>query len=317
MAQTFGPVNNLKNMLSVLKEVSFDEIREEALRAPRVLVFGPTAHDARWFADTLLGEATALPVATRDLGGPVDDLGQFDMVIVFDPDGEAEPLGLNARLRSLGMTPPIYRHGGVGAHEQARIDALRLEIAKRSGDRTPAIGRAFPAMRAAAAKVTIDETSMANAQFALVSNIPAVLPIFGGLAAAGADFIVLTKNQVMMIYKLAAIYGRDLGDQVRILQEIAPVVGFGFAWRSAARSATSMLPFAAGTLPKVGIAYAGTMVAGRGAEFYYRTERKPTKAQFEQYARQAVDTVATVAQSISVKGKGRPGVGQRRDELDD
>jgi uncharacterized protein (DUF697 family) len=61
-----------------------------------------------------------------------------------------------------------------------------------------------------AAKQIIDETAMANAQFSLVSNIPTLLPVVGNLAAAGADFIVLTKNQVMMLYKLAAAFGRDL-----------------------------------------------------------------------------------------------------------
>jgi uncharacterized protein (DUF697 family) len=204
------------------------------------------------------------------------------------------------------MTPPIFRHGGAGAHEEARIDALRLEIARRMGDRTTAIGRAFPAMRAAAAKVTIDETAVANAQFALVSNIPAILPIIGGFAAAGADFIVLTKNQVMMIYKLAAIYGRDLNQQTKIIQEIAPVVGVGFAWRTIAREAAGFLPFAAGTVPKVAVAYAGTAVAGRAAEFYYRTNRKPSQEQMKQYAQQARDSMMRFASRIQKKDGKSP-----------
>jgi uncharacterized protein (DUF697 family) len=88
---------------------------------------------------------------------------------------------------------------------------------------------------------------------------------------------VLTKNQVMMIYKLAAVSGRDLDDQIGIIQEIVPVVGAGFAWRSLARGVASMVPFAAGTLPKVAIAFAGTLVMGRAAEFYYRTKPAPDK----------------------------------------
>ncbi|MFM9107006.1 MAG: hypothetical protein ACKOWF_09950, partial [Chloroflexota bacterium] len=160
---------------------------------------------------------------------------------------------------------------------------------------------------AAAAKVPIDDTAVANAQFALVSNIPAILPIVGGLAAAGADFIVLTKNQVMMIYKLAAIYGRDLHDQTRIIQEIAPVVGVGFAWRTLAREAAGFLPFAAGTVPKVAVAYAGTAVAGRAAEFYYRTNRKPSQEQVRQYAQQARDSMGKFASRIVRKDGGAPG----------
>jgi uncharacterized protein (DUF697 family) len=304
MPQAFGAVNNLKTMMSVLREVSFDDIREDAQRSPRVLVYGPTPYDARWFSDQVFGPEGGEKAITRDLGGSIDDIGTYDFIVIYDPEGEAERIGLNQRLRSLGMTPPIFRHGGHGAHEQARIDSLRLEIARRMGDRSTAVGRAFPGMRAAASKVAIDETSVANAQFALVSNIPAVLPVIGGLAAAGADFIVLTKNQVMMIYKLAAIHGRDLSDQTRLIQEIAPVVGVGFAWRTVARQAASFMPFAAGTIPKIAVAYGGTMVAGRAAEFYYRTDRKPTSTQIAQYRKQAQESMGKFVRSIGKKDNG-------------
>lgn len=315
MPQALGAVNNLKTMMSVLREVSFDDIREDAMRIPRVLIYGPTPYDARWFADQVFGPEGGEKTITRDLGGSIDDIGTYDFIIIYDPEGEAERIGLNQRIRALGMTPPIFRHGGTGAHDEARIDALRLEIARRMGDRSTAIGRAFPAMRAAAAKYTIDETAVANAQFALVSNIPAILPIVGGLAAAGADFIVLTKNQVMMIYKLAAIYGRNLDEQTKLIQEIAPVVGVGFAWRTLAREAAAFLPFAAGTVPKIAVAYAGTAVAGRAAEFYYRTNRRPSQQQLKQYAEQARDSMLKFASRIQKKDKG--GSSPERLQLDD
>lgn len=289
MVQQIGVANNLKNMVTVLREVSLDEIREDALRTPRLLVFGPTTFDARWLADALLGDEAGEAVSTRELTGTLDDLDRYDAAIVFDPNGEAEPLGLNERLRARASAPAIFRLGGLGAHEEVRIEELRLEIVRRLPDRALAIARRFPAMRACAAKAEIDQVSMANAQFALVSNIPSLIPFIGGLAAVGADFIVLTKNQVLLMYKLAAIHGRDLDDQVGILQEIVPVVGGGFVWRSLARSAATLLPFAAGTIPKVGIAFAGTMAIGRAADFYYRTNRRPSREQLEQFIRQAQD----------------------------
>jgi hypothetical protein len=49
------------------------------------------------------------------------------------------------------------------------------------------------------------------------------------------------------------------------------------------------LPFAAGTIPKLAIAYVGTMAVGRAAEFYYGTGLKPTRSQMDQFARQAVE----------------------------
>ena len=314
MPQALSAVNNLKTMMNVLREVSFDDIREDAQRPPRIMIYGPTSYDARWFADQLLGLDGGEKAMTRDLSGSVDDIGTYDLIVVYDPDGDAERVGLNQRLRSLGMTPPIFRHGGVGAHEEARIDSLRLEIGRRMGDRGIAVGRAFPSMRAAVSKVAIDETSVANAQFALVSNIPAILPVIGGLAAAGADFLVLTKNQVMLIYKLAAIHGRNLDDQMGILQEIAPVVGIGFAWRTIAREAAAFLPFAAGTVPKVAVAYGGTMVAGRAAEFFYRTNRRPSSSQMSQYRKQAQESMGRFVRSLG----NRNGSGNATpDRLDD
>lgn len=289
MVQQIGVANNLKNMVSVLREVSLDEIRDDALNTPRLLVFGPTTFDARWLADALLGEDSGDAVSTRELTGTLDDLDRYDAVIVFDPNGEAEPLGLNERLRARATAPAIFRLGGLGAHEEARIEEMRLEIVRRLPNRALAIARRFPAMRACAAKAEIDQVSMANAQFALVSNIPSLIPFIGGLAAVGADFVVLTKNQVLLMYKLAAIHGRNLDDQVGLLQEIVPVVGTGFVWRSLARSAATLVPFAAGTIPKVAIAFAGTMAIGRSADFYYRTNRRPSREQLDQFIRQAQD----------------------------
>ena len=74
-----------------------------------------------------------------------------------------------------------------------------------------------------------------------------------------------------------------------ILQDVLPVVGAGLLWRTVAREAATLLPFAAGTIPKVAIAYVGTTAVGRAAEFYYRTGLKPTRSQMDQFARQAAE----------------------------
>jgi len=297
MVQRLGAVDNLRNMVNVLREVSFDEIRDDAQRAPSVLVVGPTPADARRIGEAVLGATDS--VTAHDFSMPVADLGQYEAVVVYDADGGAEASEFTERLRSLGMAPPILPLAGQAGHLDARIEELRADLVRRLPERAPAFGRAFPAMRSAASKAVIDETAIANAQFALVSNIPAIIPVVGGLAAAGADFIVLTKNQVMMIYKLAAIGGRDLSNQIGIVQEIVPVVGVGFAWRSLARSVASMIPFAAGIILKVAIAFAGTLVTGRAAEFYYRTNMRPSKDQIEGYARQAVEMLGRIPQLIA------------------
>src|SRR5690606_27222739 len=150
------------------------------------------------------------------------------------------------------------------------IDDVRRHIADVADERSLAIGRYIDAMRDACAAQVVSGTAMVNGQFALVSNIPTVLPVVGNVVAVGADFLVLTKNQLMMIYKLAAIYQRNLDDRWRIYSEMVPVIGTGLVWRTVAREVSALLPLAIGTVPKVAIAYAGTYSVGRAALLYYQ-----------------------------------------------
>jgi uncharacterized protein (DUF697 family) len=287
--QSFGALNSMRNMMDVLREVSLDQLREQANLAPRLLVVGPSSDEARRLALAVTGPDGEFATLARSVDEPVDALGRIDAAVVWDPERTGAGSRVAEALRFESPAPPIVRFEGARPEDGDAINRVRSDILKRNPDRAPAFGRALPAFRPAAAKQIIDETAMANAQFSLVSNIPTLLPIVGNIAAAGADFIVLTKNQVMMLYKLAAAFGRDLHDQRGILQEVLPVVGAGLVWRTVARQATTWLPFAAGTIPKLAIAYVGTMAVGRGAEFYYRTGMKPTRSQMDQFVHQAAE----------------------------
>lgn len=281
----------LRHLMTIVREVSFDSLREEALNAPRLLVLGPDTQVAKAIGLALAGPEGEEAVTVRDVDGHIGDADRYDVVVVFDPERTGAAARTEDHLRLDGVQTPVVRFSGLGPTDTAAIDQLRAAILKRVPDRATAFGRALPPFRPAAVKQVIDETSVANAQFALVSNIPQLIPIVGNFASAGADLIVLTKNQVMLVFKLAAINGKDLHDQVRLLQEVAPAIGAGFLWRTFAREATNFLPFAAGTIPKVGISYVGTMVVGLSADFYYRTNKKPTRVQLDQWRRQAVDAV--------------------------
>ena len=142
--------------------------------------------------------------------------------------------------------------------------------------RTP-LARRIPAARARVADQIIAETCRVNAQFALAANLPANLPFLGSVAGSVADLFVLTKNQVMMVLRLAAIYGRDITPTLDVAAEIAPVIGGGFVWRSAARMVVGLLPTFLAAAPKTAIAYVGTYTAGQAARYYYDQGRKPAK----------------------------------------
>jgi uncharacterized protein (DUF697 family) len=291
MVQRFGALDSMRTMMGVLREVSLDEIREQAETPPRLLIVGPTADQARRLGLEVAGPEGQSATVVRAVDEPFESVGQLDAAVVWDPDRTGAGSRVAEVLRFESPPVQIIRFEGSTPEDADAIHRLRADILKRNADRAPAFGRAWPVFRAAAAKQVIDETAAANAQFSLVSNLPTILPVIGNIAAAGADFIVLTKNQVMMLYKLAAVFGRDLRDQRGILQDVLPVVGAGLFWRTAARQAATWLPFAAGAIPKLAIAYVGTMAVGRAAEFYYSTGLKPTRSEMNQFTRQAAEAL--------------------------
>lgn len=297
----FGAVGSLKNFVNVVKEVDFEEVRARAERVPTIIVIASDADHAFKAAVDIFGERPERYVEVKGVSAGQSvriDAHRYEVVIVYDPDRtslldrvkQATATGFSGKLYFLAASLP----GGRTPAEQ-----VRLEMVTAQPDLAPALGRFFPEFRAAATKAIVDETSRANAQFALVSNVPAIVPVLGGFIAAGADVILLTKNQIMMCYKLAALHGKDLHDQTRIIAELVPVVGAGFLWRTAAREATSFLPLAAGTIPKVAIAYAGTMAVGWATDFYYRYGKKPTKSQLSEFTKRASE----LAQSLPLPGR--------------
>jgi uncharacterized protein (DUF697 family) len=286
-----GALGAVRGFMSVVKEIDFDEVRDRAEQAPRTLVVAADQGRAEEAASRLFGDATRTGVELREWRDRDNlDGSHWDVIIVHDPDGA----GLLDKVRkSVGTRAAdhVFFLPKSQAGEDDPVEQLRAEVTNQVSELAPAFGRHYAAWRTAAVKAIIDETSKANAQFALVSNVPAVIPLLGGLVAASADLIVLTKNQVMMAYKIAAAHDRNLGDQMAIIRELTPVVGAGFLWRTIAREAASFIPLAAGTIPKVAIAFAGTIAAGRAVDYYYRFGKKPSKEQLKSFAVQAGETV--------------------------
>ena len=249
MVQRFGALDSMRTMLGVLREVSLDEIREQAETAPRLLIVGPTADEARRLGLAVTGPEGQFATIFRAVDEPIESVGHVDAAVVWDPERTGAGSRVAEALRFESPPVPIVRFEGSGPDDRDAIDRLRADIVKRNADRAPAFGRALPAFRAAAAKQVIDETAAANAQFSLVSNIPTILPVVGNIAAAGADFIVLTKNQVMMLYKLAAVLRSRPARPARDSAGRPPGCGRRSVWRTAARQAARGCPLRRGRSP--------------------------------------------------------------------
>jgi uncharacterized protein (DUF697 family) len=152
---------------------------------------------------------------------------------------------------------------------------LFKSLVRASPDVMLSAGRRHPLLREPVAEHLIRDTSRVNAQFAALSSLPANLPLIGGLVGDMADMLVLTKNQVLLIFKLAGLYGRDLELGRQLLVEVMPVVGGAFFWRSTARALVGLLPSLLGLVPKTLVAYTGTYVVGEMARYYFRYGHKP------------------------------------------
>lgn len=296
------------DLFSVVRELSFDSLREEAQMPPRLLLVGTEQASITALRDTLAGPGGASFVDTalvEELPGYLDTYDGIVLVNLSQADRNRPAIRqLLDAVETAGRTLTFQIPPTIGAERDMPIpnellDDLRGRIVTRLAHRQMAIGRYLPAFRKQAAAALIGQTSRANAEFALLSNIPAMIPVVGNLMAVGADFLVLTKNQLMLIYKLAALHGRDLDQPWRIYSEMLPVVGVGILWRTVARELVTLIPFAAGTIPKVMIAYAGTAVAGQAANFYYFQGERPTREQFQQFYARA----AEIARSLPLPGR--------------
>jgi uncharacterized protein (DUF697 family) len=164
-----------------------------------------------------------------------------------------------------------------------------------------ALGFHYPMMRPAVAEQLIRDTSRVNAQAALLSSLPTLIPVLGLFLGGMADILVLTKKQAMLVFKLAALYGRTLDDRIGILKEISPVVGSAFLWRTAARTAVGLAPAPIAALPKASIAYVGTYLVGQSARYYYERGNRPPPEAIQGFRAEATRLYATVNDALKLR----------------
>lgn len=283
----------IRNFVNIIRELSLEQIRADAMTAPRILI----VHDDREEADRLrlrvFGADSEPYVELAGPGGDGVDPLWFDVIVAAVPLQPDVARSWADLFRRVNEPMPVVHLNSLPPAERESAEAVRRQIMKRVGDRAIAIGRHMPATRAASAERIVSDTARVNGQFALVSNIPAIVPVIGALVAVGADFLVLTKNQLLMVFKLAGVYGWDIDNRWRVFAEMLPVIGAGFVWRTAARQLATLIPFAMGTVPKVVIAYAGTYATGRAAQIYYERGEKLDKEQFRLLYEEALERLRT------------------------
>ncbi|MBV8085464.1 MAG: hypothetical protein JO247_11680 [Chloroflexi bacterium] len=317
------------DFVDVLRQVRTDEIEAEASRHFQIAIVGPRGAGKT----TLIGR-----LAAGTFGGVLEPFGLRRIVELdtpLGPDGLDTALGsdlviwlqdvtqpyddptfvelrasatafLNVANKSdlvIDAVPPAERALLISGQS---ADSVRQELAPAVLDCLPdlglALGRQLSAFRLEAANREIARVARVNAEVAVVSAIPQASLILGP-ASVLADTLILTKNQGMLMLRLASMYGLSL-DKSRLV-ELAPVVGAAFGWRTLARELVGFLPAGFGVVPKAVIAYAGTVAAGRAAMWYYQTGRKMPAAQFDALRaaslREAKEAVKGIAAKMKIK----------------
>lgn len=307
-------LTGIGNVWNIVREINVGELREQAEQPLRIALIG--AGDARHALVQLLFDQEQrfagdyMAVEEYELPLPRDGrtgLQRCDLVVLLVNDASVDAdvaaaadqidvagvpaiavlVGANAMARRINLrhTPSISLLSLPDL--QAATVAQRLAPAildRLPQDQRIAAARTIPALRDALAKRLIGETSSSNATYALTSGIPEMIPLIN-LPLNAADLIVLTKNQALLVYKLALAYGAppDFQNQMR---EVLPVIGGGFFWRQIARQLVGLIP-GFGILPKVAIAYAGTYTTGQAATRWYRNGDVLSPAALKQVYRQA------------------------------
>lgn len=165
-------------------------------------------------------------------------------------------------------------------------------------DHLLALGRFFPLFRLPIARYIVNDTCVTNAAYSLSTGLAEIIPILG-IPIVLTDTVILTKNQLFMVYKLGLTFGFSTRWQDYVA-EFGSVMGSGFVWRQLARSLVGLIPVW-GIAPKTAIAYAGTYVVGNAMLQWYMTGRHLTTGQMRQAYQQALARGRQVARRLVSK----------------
>lgn len=285
-------IGNVAQFWRLTRELDIHALREAFERSVSIRVLGSDITAAQRVArliepDPLASEVTAAVLGENGrehadlyviaIGGPLEQAARRQLsdlsvsetpLVLVQLETSTEMLVLGVAQERIVQVEPTM------ADDQTR-DRLFTTLVRAAPEVMLSAGRRHILLREPVAEHLIRDTSRVNAQFAALSSLPANLPLIGGLVGDMADMIVLTKNQLLLLFKLAGLYGRDLRLGRQLLAEILPVVGGAFFWRSTARALVGLLPTMLGLVPKTIVAYTGTYMVGQLARYYYRYGHRP------------------------------------------
>jgi uncharacterized protein (DUF697 family) len=237
------------------------ELRAAAVDPGPVVVTGA-------LADVLRRELArgAAPGAVRD--GRVEDAAVLVHVLAAEPGEDDERLlaaahrarvpivcvlagpGVPDRIPYVLATDVVRVPAGSGFP----VEEIARSVAHRLGEEATSLAARLPVLRRPLAEKLTERFAARSALVGVAVFVP------------GADFPVLTLQQLRLVLRIGAAYGEEI-DAER-LPEVLAVLGGAFAFRAVARQLLAVLPVA-GWAVKGAVAYAGTRAVGEAAIRYF------------------------------------------------
>jgi uncharacterized protein (DUF697 family) len=134
------------------------------------------------------------------------------------------------------------------------VDRIAEVIARRLGENATGLAAKLPVLREAVSRWLVESFARRNGVLAAAIFIP------------GADFPVLTLNQLRLVGRLAAAHGEEI-DAQRI-PELLAVIGGALGFRRIAHQFLGIVPVL-GWAVQGAVAYGGTKALGEAARQYF------------------------------------------------
>lgn len=297
----------LPDVWRIVRELDLESIRGEAEARFRLVVLSDSRADAEEVAILLSGDDAAHPwleVRTPpELEVTSDDRATITVVLALTPAALSPAMAAAFERLSRAGVPVATAVLGSGraadavtrAGETTRVLVPALDesgmatLGEAMVRAVPALqrlalARQLPPLREAVFDLLIDDTAKANATYSFTTAMAEQVPVLG-VPLNLADIVVLTKNQLLMGYRIALGAGKS-GRARDVIGEVVGVVGGGFLFRQAARSLIGLIPVA-GVVPKVAIAYTGTWAIGRAVVVWATQGKRMSAAAMGRLSRDA------------------------------
>jgi uncharacterized protein (DUF697 family) len=318
----------LPDMWRVLKEADLNAIRREAERPFQALLVAQDVADAERLGRLLsapegMRHPWLLPTDPSEARHPASS-GMLDLAILVSPAPDLSPaLGFAADALRAARVPvvtivygsrstmaAVVRPGEAARAAVASLDPAGVRAVAQAvlSAASPGLGlrlalaRHLAPLREPLFAELIEETARTNAMYSLTTGIAEAVPVLD-VPLNLADIVVLTKNQLVMSYRIALASGKN-GTARELIGEVLGVIGGGFLFRQGARQLVGLIPVV-GIVPKVAVAYAGTLAIGKAVVAWAAYGQALDAGAVKKLYRQALARGKDVAQALVAQARQR------------